>query len=245
MKTEELQRLLKAKGFNPGKIDGIDGPKTQAALVAFKRSIGFRPRPYLGPLTIAALRDGVVAAPAEVSLDRRRKGKMPPWLRLAYGFMGLREIKGKEHNDTIVGWWEKLSLPFRDDETPWCAGFMNRMVQKAGLAIPKKYRAAALGWKWNGFGVKLDGPALGAIAIMPRPGKPGSGHTTFVAGRDRKDNIQGLGGNQGNKVGINPYDPDKRKIEYYWPEGYPLPDKIGIQHLPVISASGKMLTNEA
>lgn len=245
MKTEELQRLLKAKGFNPGKIDGIDGPRTQAALVAFKRSIGFRPRPYLGPLTIAALRDGIVAAPEKVEINNNRNGKMPPWLRLAFSFLGLSEIKGKTHNDTIVGWWEKLKLPFRDDETPWCAGFMNRMVQKAGLAIPKKYRAAALGWIWNGYGTKLTGPALGAVMMMERPGKPGSGHTTFVAGRDRRGRIMGLGGNQGNKVGINPYDPKDRNAVYYWPEGYPLPDNIGVNTLPLIDGGGKALRNEA
>lgn len=245
MKTKELQRLLKAKGFNPGKIDGIDGPKTQAALVEFKRSIGFRARPFLGPLTIAALRDGVVAAPAEFMINKSYDVKMPPWLRFAYSFLGLREIVGPRHNDAIIGWWEALKLPFRDDETPWCAGFMNRMIQMSGLVIPKKYRAAALGWKWNGYGTKLTGPALGAVMMMERQGRPGSGHTTFVAGRSSSGQIMGLGGNQGNKVGINPYHPKARKAVYYWPEGYPLPDDVGLHTLPVISSSGKQLSNEA
>ena len=245
MKIRELQTLLAKRGFSPGIIDGEDGPKTQAALIAFKRSIGFNPRGYLGPLTIAALRDGIVAAPARVQLNNSRSKKMPPWLRLAYSFLGLREIKGKSHNKKIIGWWEALKLPFRDDETPWCAGFMNRMVQKAGLAIPAKYRAAALGWKWNGYGTKLREPALGAIMIMERPGRPGSGHTTFVAGRDHKGNIMGLGGNQSNRVGINPYHPTNRKAAYYWPEGYPLPDNVGLRSLPVINSGGGKLKNEA
>ena len=198
MNTKELQTLLSKKGFKPGKIDGVMGPKTEAALIAFKKSIGFKARAYLGPLTKAALREGVVASPAKVVTGKTSSRKLPPWLRLAYSFLGSREIAGRKHNKKIIGWWEALKLPFRDDETPWCAGFMNRMVQMAGLPIPKKYRAAALGWKWVGHGTKLSGPALGAIMMMERPGRPGSGHTTFVAGRDHKGNVMGLGGNQGN-----------------------------------------------
>jgi uncharacterized protein (TIGR02594 family) len=245
MKTKELQKLLIKKGFNPGKVDGHYGPKTEAALIAFKKSVGLRARAYLGPLTIAALRDGIKAAPSRVKMYNGRTREIPPWVRLAYGYLGLAEIKGKKHNQDIIGWWEALKLPFRDDETPWCAGFKNRMIQKAGLVIPKKYRAAALGWKWNGFGVRLSGPALGAVAIMPRPGKPGSGHTTFVVGRDRHGNIMGLGGNQGNKVAINPYNEEARNIEYYWPEGYPIPVQIGMRTLPIIDATGGVLVNEA
>lgn len=238
----ELQKLLKRKGFNPGKPDGIRGPKTDKALSTFKASIGLNPRPVLGPLTIAALKDGLKITKIN---STKASGKAPPWLNLAHSHLGLREIVGRRHNSKIIEWWKKLGLPFRDDETPWCAGFMNRMVQKCNLKIPKKYRAAALGWIWNGYGTKLPGPALGAIMMIKRPGKPGSGHTTFVAGRDRKGNIMGLGGNQGNKVSINPYNPTARSAVYYWPEGYALPDKIGIEYLPIISSGGKRLKNEA
>ena len=243
MTVTEMQKLLKQKGFYKGRIDGIRGPKTNAALSEFKKSIGFNPRPLLGPLTRTALRLGVIAAAAKPT--PRSKHDMPPWLRLAYGFLGLREIRGAKHNKEILKWWEALGLHFRDDETPWCAAFMNRMVQLSGLRIPDKYRAAALGWKWSGYGVRLNGPALGAIMIMERPGKPGSGHTTFVAGRDKRGRIQGIGGNQGNAVSINPYDEHARNAAYYWPEGHPLPDRVGLKYLPIINKSGATLRNEA
>ena len=37
---ESLQRLLKAKGFDPGPIDGLDGPKTFAAWSVYQAANG-------------------------------------------------------------------------------------------------------------------------------------------------------------------------------------------------------------
>ncbi|MEM9734229.1 MAG: TIGR02594 family protein [Pseudomonadota bacterium] len=245
---KDVQRQLRRRGFDPVYIDGIPGKLTDKAIVAFKRSIGYRARPYLGPLTWAALFEDKVdpyaKAPADVK-DVVGGNKRPPWLRLAYANLGLREIRGSRHNRKIVGWWEQLKLHFRDDETPWCAGFLNAIVQQAGFAIPRKYRAAALGWRWTAHGTRLDGPALGAIMDMTRPGRPGSGHITFVAGRDDKGRVMGLGGNQGNMVQINPYHPTARDARYYWPPGYPLPTKTGVDTMPLITRGGKVLTNEA
>lgn len=244
MTIKERQKLLKRYGFYHGRIDGIDGPKTSAATIAFKQSRGLRARDYVGPVTIMALRKAIRPVAANIASDGERY-PMPVWLRLAYSHLGLREIVGRHHNAEILGWWERLSLPFKDDETPWCAGFGNAMVQAAGLPIVSKNRAAALGWRWNGYGTRLDGPALGAIMSMERPGKPGSGHMTFVAGRDKRGNIMGLGGNQGNMVSINPYSPTARNAQYHWPEGSPTPAEIGLNSLPVITSSGAKLTNEA
>lgn len=244
MTIKERQKLLKRHGFYHGRIDGLNGPKTTAATIAFKESRGLRARDYVGPVTALALRKGIQPAAASIDSDGGRL-PMPTWLRLAYSYLGLREIKGRQHNAEILGWWERLSLPFNDDETPWCAGFGNAMVHACGLPVVKKNRAAALGWRWNRYGTRLDGPALGAIMSMVRPGKPGSGHMTFVAGRDKRGNIMGLGGNQGNMVSINPYNPTARNAQYHWPEGAPLPDVTGLNTLPVITSGGAKLTNEA
>ncbi len=47
---ETIQDRLLELGFDLGPVYGIRGPRTDAAIVAFKRSVGLRPRPYLGPL---------------------------------------------------------------------------------------------------------------------------------------------------------------------------------------------------
>lgn len=244
MTTREIQTQLKRHGFDPGKIDGIMGPKTSSAIIAFKKSRGLKARDYVGPITAAALRKGIKPAPRRI-VSGRKKIEMPPWLRLAYSYLGLREIPGPQHNREVVKWWQDLGLHFRTDETPWCAGFVNAMIQDAGLPITPKYRAAALGWRWTGYGTRLAGPVLGAVMSMTRPGSKGSGHQTIVAGRDNSGRIMGLGGNQGNAVSINPYHPTARDAQYHWPDGFPIPDKVGINTLPIITSAGAELTNEA
>ncbi|GGC90199.1 glycoside hydrolase family protein [Chelatococcus reniformis] len=55
MTTLEIQRALAARGFNPGPLDGLWGPKTKAAVVAFQRSAGLYPDGIVGPKTTMAL----------------------------------------------------------------------------------------------------------------------------------------------------------------------------------------------
>lgn len=52
----ELQRLLGQLGFDAGKVDGILGPATQAAVAEFQRNAGLTTDAICGPDTIAALR---------------------------------------------------------------------------------------------------------------------------------------------------------------------------------------------
>jgi len=50
-----LQRRLKAKGFNPGKLDGVFGLGTEAAVLAFQRSEALLADGIVGPRTAKAL----------------------------------------------------------------------------------------------------------------------------------------------------------------------------------------------
>ena len=58
-----LQKLLKARGFDPGVIDGDFGPGTEAAVLAFQRSENL-------------LADGIVGPRTEGMLARKRPGKL-------------------------------------------------------------------------------------------------------------------------------------------------------------------------
>lgn len=51
-----VQQLLQAKGFDVGPIDGIFGPQTQAAVMAFQEANGLLVNGVVGPQTLAALR---------------------------------------------------------------------------------------------------------------------------------------------------------------------------------------------
>jgi uncharacterized protein (TIGR02594 family) len=50
-KVLEAQRALAGKGFRPGLEDGVFGPRTARAVVAFKRKSGLSARPVIGPVT--------------------------------------------------------------------------------------------------------------------------------------------------------------------------------------------------
>lgn len=55
--TFGIQSALQAVGFDPGPIDGIPGPKTLAAVIAFQRTMDLVPDGIVGPLTKKALAD--------------------------------------------------------------------------------------------------------------------------------------------------------------------------------------------
>lgn len=50
-----VQQQLAQRGFDPGAIDGINGPRTTAAIKAFQTANGLDPDGVVGPLTRAAL----------------------------------------------------------------------------------------------------------------------------------------------------------------------------------------------
>ena len=48
---KKVQQALLERGYDPGKIDGIDGPKTKKAIMAFQTNSGLDPDGLVGPLT--------------------------------------------------------------------------------------------------------------------------------------------------------------------------------------------------
>lgn len=53
--VEELQRRLADGGFDPGSVDGVFGPRTRAAVVAFQKASGLETDGICGPRTWKAL----------------------------------------------------------------------------------------------------------------------------------------------------------------------------------------------
>lgn len=230
----DLQRQLLLRGYNPGPLDGILGSKTESAIIAFKKSRGLRPRAFVGPVTENLLFNaGVKNVPTN-------DGKVPPWMVIARSLEGTREIAGRKHNPRILAMWKMAKLPFTDDETPWCAGFVGACLEQAGFRSTRS--AAARSYERWEYGTRLRKPVADCIVVFWR-GKPTgwSGHVGFVDGVDQQGRLMVLGGNQGNAVNIKPFN-KARVVGYFWPKAYPLLDGSGLRRIISNAASS---TNEA
>lgn len=198
--TPSLVRKVQARmndlGFGPLTVDGIRGRRTNAAITAFKRSVGLKPRSFIGPVTWAAMfPDQGGARPAP---EPAPAGPDAPWMDEALRKMGLHEGR---NNSALWSWLKSDGATVGDPaKIPWCGDFVETAI---ALSLPDEplpvnpYLAA----NWVKAGIKCR-PQYGAIMSFWR-GSPSSwkGHVAFyVAEDDQAYHI--LGGNQANAVTI-------------------------------------------
>jgi uncharacterized protein (TIGR02594 family) len=219
-----VQKRLQSLGFNPGPIDGIRGPRTDAAITAFKRSIGFRARPYFGPLTKEAL----FKQPAMPEADL-------PWLDISREVMGLHE---RRDTARLRRWFANGVSWLDPRDVPWCGAFIATCFRAwdPEINIPDN---PLLARNWQSFGMEV-GPQLGAVMVFWRGSRDGwRGHVALYWGED-DTHYHVLGGNQSNAVTITRI-AKRRLLAARWPYGHPQPRKI-----VRLSPSGAPIsTNEA
>jgi peptidoglycan hydrolase-like protein with peptidoglycan-binding domain len=92
-KVQELQQLLKTKGFNPGPIDGIFGPSTLSAVVSFQRFNGLDADGIVGPLTWKALR----SAPTLKAISTVAVNLLDTY----------KYYRGLPHQDEAIAWLQR------------------------------------------------------------------------------------------------------------------------------------------
>lgn len=157
----------------------------------------------------------------------------PFWIGNARRYLGTAEIPGRDTSPVIKRWLTELKAWWTDDETPWCGVFVAEICRQSGLERPANwYRALA----WKGWGEELLWPELGAVVVFERQG---GGHVGFVVGEDQKHRLMVLGGNQGNRVSIAPFE-RARAVAYRWPIGV-----TRVHLLPLIRSIDPNSTNEA
>jgi uncharacterized protein (TIGR02594 family) len=158
----------------------------------------------------------------------------PIWIEYAEKHIGLTEIKGPTSAPQIKKWLSSLRAWWTDDETPWCGVFVAACLSYSWLKYPKAYYRAKAYLEW---GTRIDTPVYGCVVIFERAG---GGHVGFVVGIDEKNRLMVLGGNQGNKVSVAPFD-KSRVAGYRWPseQGYTLTPP------PLIASAEKSSNNES
>lgn len=139
--------------------------------------------------------DGILGAKTRVAIDRI---DIPEYLKIAMGEIGTKEIKGRKHNQRVLE-YHSVSGGFSEDEVPWCASFVNWVMLQSGVQKTVSYPARAK--SWGDFGVAIQFPRVGAIAVKTRIG---GGHVGFVVAV-RGNSLYLLGGNQSDEVNIRRY----------------------------------------
>jgi uncharacterized protein (TIGR02594 family) len=95
----------------------------------------------------------------------------------------------------------------------WCADFLNLVLQKSG----KQGTSSSMAGSFIGYGQRLSGPQVGAIAVIGR-GRGGAAHVGIVTGLDDGGNPIIISGNHNNTVAEATYSAG-RVIAYVWPAG--------------------------
>lgn len=173
-----LQLKLQTLGFYSGKIDGIEGPQTKAAIVAFKESVGLRARPYVGPITRRLLLQTQVL----------------PWLTEINKVWGLHEVRD---NKRLSHWLrsdgETVGDPAR---IAWCGDAVDTAVT---FALPEEPRVHNPYWARNWAKWGVPSPLVyGAILAFERGS---GGHVGFLVGVNAsKTLLRVRGGNQQNAI---------------------------------------------
>lgn len=158
----------------------------------------------------------------------------PRWLTIARSHLGQAEIPGAQSNPWIARLWIGAQHVWRalgadDSSAPWCGQFLAAVMSEAGIVPPvHAYRARA----WLDWGRILPVSSLGCVVVFSRAG---GGHVALVVGRDTRGRLLCLGGNQGDRVSIAPFDM-ARVIGYRWP----LIENLDLRSaaLPIITDNG-------
>lgn len=133
----------------------------------------------------------------------------PKWILIAEHEIGVDEEPGHKQDARILEYHAATTLHAKEDEVPWCSSFINWVFMQLGWF--RTMSAAAISWtKW---GIKLDGYRYGCVCVKKRKG----GNHVFFGVGERLGFVLGLGGNQGNKVGLSWY-PKSEIIGYFWPK---------------------------
>jgi uncharacterized protein (TIGR02594 family) len=140
---------------------------------------------------------------------------LPPWMKVAYGEIGQREISGAAHNPRVLEYFQSMQIPQtpKDDETPWSSAFIHWVLKQSGIT-----GSGSLGNRsWMKWGVASPLKA-GCIAVF-WIGSPEAetGHAGFlVSVLEDGNRLAILGGNQANQVSISMFS-KSRLLGCRWP----------------------------
>jgi uncharacterized protein (TIGR02594 family) len=133
----------------------------------------------------------------------------PRHLIIALDEIGITEVPGPGNNPKIAEYLKAVDLP-GNDAIPHCAAFVNWCLGQAGVPGTR----SALARSFLNWGFRINKPQLGCVVVLSRGTDQSKGHVGFYMDSNHGF-IKLLGGNQGDRVGINEFGL-WRILEYRW-----------------------------
>lgn len=199
LKTERAVQAFQAQ-FNLG-VDGIAGPKTQAALNA--KALGKPISPSTPP-------------PSPIILSSSNA----PWLPIAKAEADalVKNVPGPQAHPRIVEYHQTTTLKSTSDETAWCSAFVNWCLKQVGITGTRSAAAAS----WVNWGTGCNA-AIGAITVIHNPAMVNTAlsrsgnHVGFLAELNANYYVL-LGGNQSGRVKVSTFTKTSWQLKgYRWP----------------------------
>lgn len=116
---------------------------------------------------------------------------------------GTKAIAGALHNPEVIKYFDDIGQKWvKDDETAWCAAFVNWCLLKSKIKGTGQLNARSF-LTWYTMTTK---PQLGDVVVLWRISKDSPyGHVGFFV-KETHDQVYILGGNQNGQVSIAPFD---------------------------------------
>ena len=140
--------------------------------------------------------DGEFGAETTLAIDLL---DVPNYVKKALKEVGIYEIHGGKHHPRVLEYHRSSAGKYSNDEVPWCGSFVNWVLRKSGyetIGVPERAKA------WLDFGLPIDEPVMGAIAVKSRKG---GGHVAIVVGESPDGKLWCVGGNQNDEVNLSLY----------------------------------------
>ena len=125
-------------------------------------------------------------------------------LEIALAYYGLTEAPGAADNPIILSMAQDCGFTdYKHDDIAWCSLFMNWIALKAGYQRSNSLMARS----WLGVGQEVAILSAAHVVVLWRGSPEGAeGHVGLPIAQ-RNGLIYILGGNQGNQVSIEGFDP--------------------------------------
>lgn len=198
---------MKAKFYNPRPGETLAAIARRAGIrLPLLRRMNRQVRDSESPLT------GTILLPEDASrtdvfrdaAEADTRGDEPLWLKIARRETGTAEWE-RGSNPRIVEYLSSVTTLARDrqqdDNTAWCAAFVNWCLTIAG----ETPRNSAWALDWARWGRAASPPRIGVVVVWKRTFRGQSGgHVGFYLS-ETPSQIEVIGGNQGNSVSVRRY----------------------------------------